>query len=66
MFAQATAVHLMALGRRHGLSDRAIAAIIDNVRAGLADWPEIAAQAGATFSMREIAERHAEVARTFG
>ncbi|WP_197524431.1 hypothetical protein [Novosphingobium resinovorum] len=59
-------MHLMALGRRHGLSDRAIAAIIDNVRAGLADWPEIAAQAGATFSMREIAERHAEVARTFG
>ncbi|QJU56435.1 type II toxin-antitoxin system HipA family toxin [Sphingomonas sp. AP4-R1] len=57
---------VMTLGRRHGLSNRAIALIIDEVRAALSDWPQIAAEAGTTVSVAEIAERHAEVATHFG
>lgn len=60
-----TRAKVMTLGRRHGLSDRTITAIIDSVRAALADWVLIATDAGATTSVTEIAERHAEVARAF-
>ncbi|WP_394440034.1 type II toxin-antitoxin system HipA family toxin [Sphingobium naphthae] len=61
-----TRAQVMTLGRRHGLSDRTIATIIDEVRASLSDWPRIAAEAGATVSVAEIAKRNAEVAAHFG
>lgn len=55
-----------ALGRRHGLSDRKIAEIIEAVRAAIADWPRIASEVGATLSRAEVGARHAYVAKTFG
>ncbi|WP_374942970.1 type II toxin-antitoxin system HipA family toxin [Sphingomonas sp.] len=53
------------LGRRHGLSDRAIVEIIDEVRGSLADWPQIAADVGAKVSRAEIDDRLAYAAATF-
>ena len=53
------------LGRRHGLSDRAIVAIIDEVRGSLADWPQIAADVGVKVSRAEINDRLAYAAATF-
>jgi serine/threonine-protein kinase HipA len=52
-----TRAHVLALGRRHGLSDRVIARIIDRTRGALAEWPVIAADVGVTVSRREIADR---------
>jgi len=52
-----TRAHVLALGRRHGLSDRDIARIIDRTRGALAEWPVIAADVGVTVSRREIADR---------
>lgn len=52
-----TRAHVLALGRRHGLSDRVIAQIIDRTRGALAEWPVIAADVGVTVSRREIADR---------
>jgi len=52
-----TRAHVLALGRRHGLSDRVIAQIIDRTRGALAEWPVIAADVGVTVSQREIADR---------
>nr|WP_276040005.1 HipA domain-containing protein [Sphingomonas sp. GM_Shp_1] len=52
-----TRAHVLALGRRHGLSDRVIAQIIDRTRGALAEWPVIAAGVGVTVSRREIADR---------
>ena len=60
-----TRTQVIMLGRRHGLSDRTIAATIEKVRASLSDWPRIATAAGATVSVAEIAERHAKVASVF-
>lgn len=54
------------LGRRHGLSDRTITAIIDDVRGALAEWQSIATGAGATVSIAEIAQRHTQMAEVFG
>lgn len=52
-----TRAHVLALGRRHGLSNRVIAQIIDRTRGALAEWPSIAADVGVTVSRREIADR---------
>lgn len=52
-----TRAHVLALGRRHGLSDRVITQIIDRTRGALAEWPVIAADVGVTVSQREIADR---------
>ncbi|MDR6144351.1 serine/threonine-protein kinase HipA [Sphingomonas sp. SORGH_AS870] len=52
-----TRAHVLALGRRHGLSDRVITQIIDRTRGALAEWPVIAADVGVTVSRREIADR---------
>ena len=57
---------VVTLGRRHGLSDRTIAEIIDAVRGALADWPRLAAEVGVTASHAEIDERLAHTAATFG
>ncbi|WP_294280703.1 HipA domain-containing protein [uncultured Sphingomonas sp.] len=51
-----TRAHVLALGRRHGLSDRVIAQIIDRTRGALAEWPVIAADVGVTVSRREIVD----------
>ncbi len=61
-----TRAHVTALGRRHGLSPRLMADIIDAVRAAVADWPRIAVEAGVDLSRGEIDRRLAEVGRTFG
>jgi serine/threonine-protein kinase HipA len=60
-----TRAHVTRLGRRHGLSDRTTAAIIDQVQASLSDWSEIATDSGATVSVVQITDRHAEVAKAF-
>ena len=61
-----TRSQVVTLGRRHSLSDRTIAAIIDAVRGALADWPRLAATLGVTASRSEIGERLAHTAATFG
>ncbi|MEH3159294.1 MAG: HipA domain-containing protein [Sphingomonas taxi] len=52
-----TRAHVLALGRRHGLSDRIIDQIIERTRGALAEWPVVAADVGVTVSRREIADR---------
>ena len=49
-----TGDHVRALGRRHGLSERSMVQIIVQVRAAVADWPELAAQAGVSASSLKI------------
>lgn len=61
-----TRAQVVTLGRRHGLSDRMIAEIIDTVRDALADWPVIATELGVTASRAEIHERLAHIAAAFG
>jgi serine/threonine-protein kinase HipA len=60
-----TRSQVTAMGRRHGLSERTIAEIIDRVRVALDDWLRIAAETGVTGSMTEICERHTHVAAAF-
>ena len=61
-----TRTQVLKLGRRHGISDRTIAEIIDAVRDALADWPRVAAEVGVTASRAEIGERLAHTTTTFG
>lgn len=61
-----TRLQVIALGRRHGLSDRRIAEIIDRVRDALADWPVIATELGVAASRAEIDDRLAHIAAAFG
>lgn len=61
-----TRMQVMTLGRRHGLSDRTIAEIIDTVRDALADWPVIATELGVTASRAEIDDRLAHIIVAFG
>ena len=61
-----TRTQVVALGRRHGLSDRPIAEIINAVRDALADWPVIATELGVTASRAEIDNRLAHVTAAFG
>jgi serine/threonine-protein kinase HipA len=57
-----TRAHVLRLGARHGLDAKAVAAVIETVRAAIADWPAYAADAGVTAaSMQEIADAHARV-----
>lgn len=61
-----TLEHARALGRRHSLPDRLIDAIIDEVRAAVADWPRFAVEAGVSKASRmEIATAHQAVATRF-
>ncbi|WP_029415234.1 type II toxin-antitoxin system HipA family toxin [Brevundimonas bacteroides] len=54
------------LGRRHGLPDRLIDTIIDEVRAALGDWARFAEEAGVTKASRaEIAAALKDVAARF-
>ncbi|MFA5988835.1 MAG: type II toxin-antitoxin system HipA family toxin [Sphingomonas sp.] len=61
-----TRAQVVTLGRRHGLSDRTIAEIINAVRDALADWPVIATELGVTASRAEIDGRLAHIAAAFG
>ncbi len=60
-----TRAHVSALGRRHGLSARSIAEIIDMVRAAIAEWPRIANEVGVHASRTEIDGRLAHIAAAF-
>jgi len=61
-----TRAHVVALGRRHGLSEPAIEAVIEQVRAAVARWPVLAAAAGvARGSRRSVTEAHAAVWERF-
>ena len=60
-----TRTQVVKLGRRHGLSDRTIAEVIDAVRDALAAWPVIATELGVTASRPEIDERLAHMAARF-
>lgn len=57
---------VIALGRRHGLSDRTIAEAIDRVRGALHGWPQIASEVGVTVSRVEVGKRQIEMVDTFG
>jgi serine/threonine-protein kinase HipA len=61
-----TRAQVMTLGRRHGLSDRTIAEIIDVVRGALADWRAIAEELGVTASRVEIDRRLSYMTAAFG
>lgn len=52
-----TRAHVQALGRRHGLTDRVVAQIIDTVRAATASWPQFAGENEVRTSAAEIAQR---------
>jgi serine/threonine-protein kinase HipA len=41
-----TRAHVLALGKRHGIEARRAAAVIEEVRAAVADWPSYAKAAG--------------------
>lgn len=61
-----TREQVSALGRRHGLPDRLIETIIDEVRAATADWARFADEAGVTRASRaEILAAHQAVAARF-
>lgn len=60
-----TRQHVMALGKRHGLSGRATGEIITVVREAISDWPSLAAELDVTMSGKEIGERLAQMDRTF-
>jgi serine/threonine-protein kinase HipA len=61
-----TEAHVLALGRRHGVADRAIVATIAEVRAAIAEWPRHAEEAGVSrASLRAVAAAHATVAQGF-
>lgn len=58
--------HVQALGRRHGIADRAVDAVVDEVRAAVEAWPRFAAEAGVTrASLADIGAAHRAVAMTF-
>lgn len=58
--------HIRTLGRRHGLPDREIDAITDEVRAAVANWTRFAEDAGVTRASRdEIGAAHKAVAAHF-
>jgi serine/threonine-protein kinase HipA len=49
-----TGDHVRALGRRHGLSERLMAEVVEAVRAAVADWPAVAETAGVTAASRNM------------
>lgn len=61
-----TREQVRSLGRRHGLPDRLIDAIIEDVRAAVADWPRLADEAGVSrASKSEIQSAHRSVVSAF-
>ena len=61
-----TQAHVAALGKRHGFGKAAVEQVIEEVTAAIAGWPRFADEAGVTaLSKAEIAQAHAQVARSF-
>jgi serine/threonine-protein kinase HipA len=61
-----TRVHIEALAKRHGLSDKQTTAAIDEVRAAISDWEAVAKSAGVSAASRKlVAQAHARVLETF-
>ena len=54
------------LAKAHGISPKSLAAIIDDVRATLADWPSHAQDAGVGVSLVTVSEALDSVAQKFG
>jgi serine/threonine-protein kinase HipA len=61
-----TREHVETFGKIHGVPAKRIAAIIDDVRAALADWPTHARDTGVTESMATVSEGLDSVAQHFG
>ena len=58
--------HVRRLGRRHGLSERLIDEIVEQVTAAIAAWPAFAEAGGVTVASRNmIADAHQDVRRYF-
>jgi serine/threonine-protein kinase HipA len=61
-----TRVHVEALAKRHGLSDKQMNAAIDEVRAAISNWEAVAKSAGVSAGSRKlVAHAHARVFETF-
>jgi serine/threonine-protein kinase HipA len=61
-----TRVHVLRLGARHSLGAKAVAVMVDEVRAAVARWPALSEAAGVTkASASEIAAAHARVWTAF-
>jgi serine/threonine-protein kinase HipA len=58
--------HVMALAKRHGLAEKLVGQMIDEVRGSLAQWPAIASELGVKASLDEVTARLAEIGATFG
>ncbi len=61
-----TREHIDKLGRAHGISPKRVAAVLDDVRAALAEWPLHARNAGVGISMATVSQGLASVAQEFG
>ena len=61
-----TRQHIEKLAKTHGISPKRVFAVIDDVRASLADWPSHARDTGVRVSMAKVSEGLESVARTFG
>ena len=57
--------HVERLCKRHGLSAPTIAAIIDEVRSALAEWPRLAKELGVTASRRVVTDGLCVIDRKF-
>ena len=61
-----TRAHVLRLGARHSLDAKAVAAMVEEVRAAVARWPALGAAAGVTkASAKEITAAHARVWAVF-
>jgi serine/threonine-protein kinase HipA len=61
-----TRAHVLRLGARHSLDAKAVAVMVDEIRAGVARWPAFGDAAGVTkASAKEIATAHARVWAAF-
>jgi serine/threonine-protein kinase HipA len=61
-----TREHIDMLAKPHGISPKRVAAVIDEVRAALAEWPSHARNAGVGISMATVSQGLASVAQEFG
>ncbi|NOU04047.1 MAG: type II toxin-antitoxin system HipA family toxin [Novosphingobium sp.] len=61
-----TRAHVESLGKNHGIQAKSMAAIIDDVRSAMADWPLHARETGVGQSLSLVSEGLDEVARQFG
>lgn len=61
-----TREHVAKLGKNHGIPARRVAAVIDDIRAALADWGLHARDTGVGQSLSLVNEGLGEVARQFG